>query len=169
MVQLRVTRRTAETLVRHADPQTIRNWLKVIKDDESIQDRSAYLVKALREEWQLPESFHRKEAKQREAELKEQDRKRRESYSICQGQGFYQVAKNTVALCKHNGLKKTAEEKGHELLESGPIWDQVAEKLIGQIPRSTHQRLKDIKLLGIDEDTAFIGCTDQLTKDWLYM
>ena len=96
-----------------------------------------------------------------------QERQRRESCLICQGQGFYQVAKNTVALCKHDGLKKTAEERGPELPEFGPIWDQVVQKLIEQIPRTTHQRLEGIKLLGIDGDTAIIGCTDELSKDWL--
>jgi hypothetical protein len=166
MVQLRVTRHAAENLVRQVAPQTIHNWLKVIEDDESIQDRPAYLVKALRENWQLPESFLRREAERREAELKEQERKRLESCVTCQGKGFYQVDNTTVALCTHNGLrKKTAPKRRGPNTDS--VWEQTLQKLRGQLPKPTYATCKDTKLLGMDGNIAIIQAPSQSTVERL--
>jgi hypothetical protein len=167
MEGLGVSRISVGDLVRQADPQSIRNWIKVIENDESIQDRPAYLVKALREDWQLPESFHRKEAQRREAEHQEQERKRRENCSICQGQGFYQVAKNTVAMCEHKGPKKKTTPKGQGP-DTNAVWDQALEKLRGQVPKLTYESwLKDVKFFGLDGSTAVIAAPSQFVAERL--
>jgi hypothetical protein len=167
MEELGVSRTSAEDLVRQAYPQIISNWIKVIEDDEEIQDRPAYLVSALRENWQLPESFHRKEAERKEAERKEQERKRRESCSICQGQGFYQLAKNTVALCHHNGLEEKTNPKGREL-DAGALWTQTLKELQRQVPKPTYESwLKDTRLLGMDGNTAIVEAPSQFTAERL--
>ena len=63
-------------------------------------------MKALREGWQLPESFQRREAERKEAEALEEERKRLEICSICQGRGVYYIDNNKVARCDHTGRKK---------------------------------------------------------------
>ena len=125
------------------------------------------MVSALRENWQLPESFHRKEAERKEAERKEQERKRRESCSICQGQGFYQLAKNTVALCHHNGLEEKTNPKGREL-DAGAVWTQTLKELQRQVPKPTYESwLKDTRLLGMDGNTAIVEAPSQFTAERL--
>lgn len=161
-----VTRRTAERLAKQSAPQVIGNWLKVIEEDESIQDRPAYLVKALREGWQLPESFWRKDAERREAELKKQEQLLRQKCPICQGQGFYQIDKSTVAQCDHKGLKEKTTTKGCGL-DTRAVWEQTLEKLRGQLPKSTYATCKDTKLIGMHGNIAIIQVTSQSTVERL--
>jgi hypothetical protein len=164
--EMGVSRSAAEDLVLHSDPNTIGNWIEVIGEDQSIQDRPAYLVQALRGQWQLPKSFYRKEAKQREAELKEQERKRLESCVTCQGKGFYQVDNTTVALCTHNGLrKKTAPKRRGPNIDL--VWEQTLQKLRGQLPKPTYATCKDTKLLGMDGNIAIIQAPSQSTVERL--
>ena len=62
---------TAEDLARQFEAKAVHNWISVVRNDEGIQDPPAYLVKALREGWQLPESFQRREAERKEAEARQ--------------------------------------------------------------------------------------------------
>jgi hypothetical protein len=167
MESLGMSRIVAEDLVRRSDPQVIINWLKVIEDEQNVQDRPAYLVKALREGWQLPESFCRREAERREAESQEEERRKAASCPSCQGMGVYQVDKNTVAICHHTGQKTTLTPNGQKL-DTDSIWTQALAKLRDQISAPAFTTwLKDTKLLAIDGHTAIIGVASQFAVDWL--
>jgi hypothetical protein len=77
-----VTKLVAEELVRNHDEEHIKSWLAAVPHVKA-KDRAAYLVKAIREGWELPEAYKRAlrqqelEEEQRRAEEEEQ-RKREE-------------------------------------------------------------------------------------------
>jgi hypothetical protein len=155
---LGVSKGTAEDLGRQFEAKAVHNWISVVRNDEGIQDPPAYLVKALREGWQLPESFQRREAERKEAEALEEERKRLESCSICQGRGVYYIDNNKVARCDHTGRKKRRSTKGrNQELDTQAVWGQTLKALRDQIPAHIYEtRLKDTSFLGMDGNTAIV-------------
>ena len=155
---LGVSKGTAEDLARQFEAKAVHNWISVVRNDEGIQDPPAYLVKALREGWQLPESFQRREAERKEAEALEEERKRLESCSICQGRGVYYIDNNKVARCDHTGRKKRRSTKGrNQELDTQAVWGQTLKALRDQIPDHIYEtRLKDTNFLGMDGNTAIV-------------
>ena len=181
---LGVSKGTAEELARQFEAAAVHNWIRVVRNDEGIQDPPAYLVKALRDGWQLPESFQRQEAERKEdtaleearqeAERKEdtaleEARKRLASCTVCKGRGIYYVDNNTVARCDHTGRKKRKSTKGtNQHLDSQAVWSQVLEKLRGKVTRSIYDTwLKDTRLVGMDGHTAIVAVPTESTKEWL--
>ena len=175
---------TAEELARQFEAAAVHNWIRVVRNDEGIQDPPAYLVKALRDGWQLPESFQRQEAERKEdtaleearqeAERKEdtaleEARKRLARCTVCKGRGIYYVDNNTVARCDHTGRKKRKSTKGtNQDLDSQAVWSQVLEKLRGKVTRSIYDTwLKDTRLVGMDGHTAIVAVPTESTKEWL--
>ena len=155
---LGVSKGPAEDLARQFESEVVHHWISVIRNDQGIQDPPAYVVKALREGWQLPESFQRQEAERKEAEVLEEERKRRESCSICQGRGVYYIDNNNLARCDHTGRKKRRSTKGRKQeLDTQAVWGQTLKALREQIPAHIYEtRLKDTSFLGIDGNTAFV-------------
>ena len=49
-----VSKGPAEDLARQFESEVVHHWISVIRNDQGIQDPPAYVVKALREGWQLP-------------------------------------------------------------------------------------------------------------------
>ena len=155
---LGVSKGPAEDLARQFESEVVHHWISVIRNDQGIQDPPAYVVKALREGWQLPESFQRQEAERKEAEVLEEERKRRESCSICQGRGVYYIDNNNLARCDHTGRKKRRSSKGrNQELDTQAVWGQTLKALRDQIPAHTYEtRLKDTSFLGMDGNTAIV-------------
>ena len=148
----------AEDLLSHSDHQTIRNWIVLVRESESVQDRPAYLVTAVREGWQLPEPFQKKQEELEWAEHQEEEHGRRESCSICQGRGVYYIDNNKVARCDHTGRKKRRSTKGrNQELDTQAVWGQTLKALRDQIPAHIYEtRLKDTSFLGMDGNTAIV-------------
>jgi len=71
LVKLNVSEITAEDLVKHSSEQAIRKWVKGIHYTKA-KDKAAYLVKAIRENWQVPEEYLKTE--EREKQRKEQEK-----------------------------------------------------------------------------------------------
>jgi len=71
LVTLNVSKITANDLVRHSSQQTIKKWVKAIHYTKA-EDKAAYLVKAIRENWQVPEEYLK--AEEREKQRKEQEK-----------------------------------------------------------------------------------------------
>ena len=166
---LGVSKGTAEELARQFEAKAVHNWIRVVRNDEGIQDPPAYLVKALRDGWQLPESFQRQEAERKEDTALEEARKRLASCTVCKGRGIYYVDNNTVARCDHTGRKKRKSTKGtNQDLDSQAVWSQVLEKLRGKVTRSIYDTwLKDTRLVGMDGHTAIVAVPTESTKEWL--
>ena len=156
--QLGVSRNMAEDLLSHSDHQTIRNWIVLVRESESVQDRPAYLVTAVREGWQLPEPFQKKQEELEWAEHQEEERGRRDNCPVCQGRGVYQINGSAVALCDHTGRKKRRSSKGrNQELDTQAVWGQTLKALRDQIPAHTYEtRLKDTSFLGMDGNTAIV-------------
>jgi flagellar biosynthesis GTPase FlhF len=77
LVEINVSRITAEVLIINYDQQLIEKWLKAIHYARA-EDKAAYLVKAIRENWQVPEGYLSKEEDVREREEQEKIRIARE-------------------------------------------------------------------------------------------
>src|SRR5665648_914224 len=88
LLELNVSKVTAEKLIKNNDQELIKKWIEAI-NYSNAGDKAAYLVKAIRENWQFPEEYLRatKEKEQREKEekievvktkLKEEENKKRQ-------------------------------------------------------------------------------------------
>ncbi|MBA7541094.1 hypothetical protein ES705_33401 [subsurface metagenome] len=77
LVESNVSRVTAEDLIISYDQQLIEKWVKAI-DYAKAEDKAAYLVKAIRENWQVPEGYLSKEEEARDREEQEKIRITRE-------------------------------------------------------------------------------------------
>jgi len=71
LVKINVSKVTAENLIRNNDQELIKKWIEAI-NYSNAGDKAAYIVKAIRENWQVPEEYLReiKEKQQREEEKK---------------------------------------------------------------------------------------------------
>jgi hypothetical protein len=71
LVKLNVSKVTAEDLIKNNDQEVIEKWIEAINYSKA-DDKAAYLVKAIRENWQVPEEYLReiKEKQRREKEEK---------------------------------------------------------------------------------------------------
>jgi hypothetical protein len=71
LVKLNVSKITAEDLIKNNDQELIEKWIEAIHYAKA-EDKAAYLVKAIRENWQVPEEYLReiKEKQGREEEEK---------------------------------------------------------------------------------------------------
>ena len=77
LVELNISRVTAENLIINYDQQFIEKWLEAIHHAKA-EDKAAYLVKAIRENWRVPEGYLKKEEDAREREGREKIRITRE-------------------------------------------------------------------------------------------
>lgn len=73
LIALNVSETTAKDLVKHSSQQVIRKWIKGIHYTNA-KDKGAYLAKAIRENWQVPEEYLK--AEEREKREKEQEKVR---------------------------------------------------------------------------------------------
>src|SRR5665648_245385 len=71
LLELNVSKVTAEKLIKNNDQELIKKWIEAI-NYTNANDKAAYIVKAIRENWQFPEEYLRatKEKEQREKEEK---------------------------------------------------------------------------------------------------
>ena len=71
LLELNVSKVTAENLIKNNDQELIKKWIEAI-NYSNAGDKAAYLVKAIRENWQVPEEYLReiKEKQGREEEEK---------------------------------------------------------------------------------------------------
>jgi len=89
LVKINVSKITAENLIKNNNQELIEKWIEAI-NYSNASDKAAYLVKAIRENWQFPEEYLRvkKEEQQEKEEKKaeyikvknkeEEDKKRQE-------------------------------------------------------------------------------------------
>ena len=71
LVKFNVSKITAENLIKNNDQELIKKWIEAIIYTNA-NDKAAYIVKAIREKWQVPEEYLReiKEKQGREEEIK---------------------------------------------------------------------------------------------------
>jgi len=66
LVKINVSKVTAEKLIKNNDQELIKKWIEAI-NYTNAEDKAAYLVKAIKENWQVPEEYLR--------EIKEEEQK----------------------------------------------------------------------------------------------
>ena len=71
LVKINVSKVTAENLIKSNDQELIKKWIEAI-NYSNADDKAAYLVKAIRENWQFPEEYLKE---RREKERKEEEEK----------------------------------------------------------------------------------------------
>ena len=73
LLELNVSKVTAENLIRSNDQELIEKWIEAI-NYSNAGDKAAYIVKAIRENWQFPEEYlkeRREEGRKKEEEKRE--------------------------------------------------------------------------------------------------
>ncbi|GAI17204.1 unnamed protein product, partial [marine sediment metagenome] len=71
LLELNVSKVTAEKLIKNNDQELIKKWIEAI-NYSNADNKAAYLVKAIRENWQFPEEYLREK---REEQRKEEEGK----------------------------------------------------------------------------------------------
>jgi len=71
LVEINVSKVTAENLIKSNNQELIEKWIQAI-NYSNADDKAAYIVKAIRENWQFPEEYLRKK---REEQQKEEEEK----------------------------------------------------------------------------------------------
>jgi hypothetical protein len=71
LVKINVSKVTAENLIKNNDQELIEKWIEAI-NYSNADDKAAYLVKAIRENWQFPEEYLRE--KREEGRKKEEEK-----------------------------------------------------------------------------------------------
>jgi len=71
LVKLNISKITANDLVKYSNQQIIKKWIKAIYYTKA-KDKAAYLVKAIKENWQAPEEYLK--AEENERKRKEQEK-----------------------------------------------------------------------------------------------
>jgi hypothetical protein len=71
LISLNVSKITASRLVKKYDNEMIKDWVRAI-DFTNAENKAAYIVKAIKEDWQLPEEYLKE--KENNAAIKEQEK-----------------------------------------------------------------------------------------------
>ncbi|HBY56247.1 MAG TPA: hypothetical protein DEG96_00005 [Candidatus Atribacteria bacterium] len=73
LVKMNVSKVTAENLMKSNDQELIEKWIKAI-NYSNADDKAAYLVKAIRENWQFPEEYlkEKREEQRKEEEIRKE-------------------------------------------------------------------------------------------------
>ncbi len=71
LVKINVSKVTAENIIKNNDQEIIKKWVEAI-NYSNAGDKAAYIVKAIRENWQFPEEYLREK---REEQRKEEEEK----------------------------------------------------------------------------------------------
>jgi len=76
LISAGISKGVAENLVKHSSPTAIEDWIEAIRSIKA-DNKAAFLVRAIQEEWALPESFRKEKEKrlQEEKEKKEEESK----------------------------------------------------------------------------------------------
>jgi len=70
LLKLNVSKITAENLIKNSDQELIKKWIEAI-NYTNAKDKAAYIVKAIRENWQVPEEYLRKKKEEQQKEEEE--------------------------------------------------------------------------------------------------
>src|SRR5680860_444251 len=70
LLELNVSKVTAEKLIKNNDQELIKKWIEAI-NYSNASDKAAYLVKAIRENWQFPEEYLREKREEQGKEERE--------------------------------------------------------------------------------------------------
>ena len=116
LVKINVSKVTAEKLIKNNDQELIEKWIEAI-NYSNADNKAAYIVKAIRENWQFPEEYlkGKREEQQKEEENKielikikrkeEENKKRQEE--IKKAEQIY----NTLDPSQQEEIKKEAENR----------------------------------------------------------
>jgi len=87
LVDFGITEKVAEELVKEQESKFITEWLKAIEIIPDLTDKRAYLAKALKEKWALPELYEKKKRQQetiKAQKAREKEEKRKEEEKLQQ-------------------------------------------------------------------------------------
>lgn len=87
LVNFGITEKVAEEIVKEQESKFITEWLKAIEIIPNITDKKAFLAKALKEKWSLPEPYEKKKRQQetlKAQRAKEKEEKKKEKEKLQQ-------------------------------------------------------------------------------------
>jgi hypothetical protein len=116
LVKINVSKVTAENLIKSNDQELIKKWIKAI-NYSNASDKAAYIVKAIRENWQFPEEYLRgkREEERKEEEEKteynkmklQEERNKKRQEEIKKAEQIY----NSLTPSQQEEIKKEAENR----------------------------------------------------------
>ena len=142
LIALNVSETTAKDLVEHSSQQVIRKWIKGIHYTNA-KDKGAYLVKAIRENWQVPEEYLKAEENERRRKEQEkvrliEERKQKEQRKRKQKEAQrLDKIYNSLSSLK----KKEVEEEVKKRLPA--FWKERLMKEKGKLSKLTKAALED--------------------------
>ena len=142
LIALNVSETTARDLVEHSSQQVIRKWIKGIHYTNA-KDKGAYLVKAIRENWQVPEEYLKAEENERRRKEQEkvrlvEERKQKEQRKRKQKEAQrLDKIYNSLSSLK----KKEVEEEVKKRLPA--FWKERLMKEKGKLSKLTKAALED--------------------------
>lgn len=98
LIDFGITEKVARELVKSLEPKYIQEWLGVIPYVPNIDNKQAYLVKALKEKWIIPDNLKQAKKSATQKQLKE-------NCALCEATGFIEIQdKDHRAMmpCPHN-------------------------------------------------------------------
>ena len=135
---------TAKNLVRHSSEQAIKKWIKAISY-ANPKDKAAYLVKAIKEEWQVPEEYLKAEQSERRRKEQEkiklakerkekEERKRKQKETERLDQIYHSLSPLKKKEIKEEAIKRLP-----------PFWQERLKKEKGNLSKLTKAALRDEK------------------------
>ena len=119
LLKINVSKVTAEKLIKNNDQELIKKWVEAI-NYSNADDKAAYLVKAIRENWQFPEEYLR--------EKREEGRKEEEG----------KIEYNKIKLKEEENKKRREEIK-----RVGQIYNSLDSSQQEEIRIETEKRLPE--------------------------
>ena len=142
LVALNVSKVTAEDLVKYSSHQSIKKWLKAIHYTKA-EDKAAYLVKAIKENWQAPEEYLKKEEEERKRKEQEKARLAKERKEKEEQKRKQKEAQRLDKI--YNSLsslkKKEVEEEVKKRLPA--FWKERLKEKKGELSKLTKAALQD--------------------------
>jgi len=142
LVALNVSEITAKDLVKDSSQEAIKKWIKGIHYTKA-KDKAAYLVKAIKEGWQVPEEYLRKEGEEKKRKEKEKARLTKENKEKEQRKKEKKEAEKLDKIYNSLTSLKKKEIREQAIKKLPPFWKERLMKEKGKLSKLTKAALQD--------------------------
>ena len=116
LIKLNVSKVTAENIIKNNDQEVIEKWIEAI-NYTNADNKAAYLVKAIRENWQVPEEYlkgkREEERKEKEGKIEAIKTKRQEEENKKRQEEIKKIEQiyNSLEPSQQEGIRKETENR----------------------------------------------------------
>jgi len=142
LIALSVSETTAKDLVEYSSQQVIRKWIKGIHYTNA-KDKGAYLAKAIRENWQVPEEYLKAEEREKREKEQEKVRLAKERKEKEERERKQKEAEKLDKIYNSLSPLKKKEIKEEATRRLSPFWQERVKKEKGKFSKLTKAALRD--------------------------